>query len=448
MAERYKLLFHGETVEGQDCETVKRNLAALFRIDAEKINRLFSTLPITIKKDVDRATAEQYRHVLEKAGALCRIEPMGEDQQTAPSPQEQPGEQRFHYEVVFYGECMEGFPFPAVKQGLAEIYKMDLEKIDELLSRLPVVVKRNVDLETATRYQGMMRQIGANCLIRPILLPQGQSGTGACRAEPGAGPASPSTPAEAQHAMQHARAGTPGSGNEAGDAHSERPVGQVNAHPSSFPPPPGQGMPTSTMTHHAEQVPKGRRRALFHGGNAVRREVLKIILWSAVIGGIAGYLWGGLYDPWRESGLNAAVLNLFLFGGWAWVESFILICTRRFLRVSSRSWLVAVGTIGGGLWVALFSALQMKANPVLPGSLGMNMLLGLMVGLFMGISISVLYAVKLSSIMPETFEESCSVVSPHHRQGLSFVWKVLIGFGVGCILLVFVVLTALAFFFA
>ncbi|MGA1796563.1 MAG: hypothetical protein ACMUIL_11965 [bacterium] len=442
MAERYKLLFHGETVEGQDCETVKRNLAALFRIDAEKINRLFSTLPITIKKDVDRATAEQYRNVLEKAGALCRIEPMEEDPKMAPSPQEQPEGQRFQYEVVFYGECIKGFPFPAVKQGLADIYKTDLEKIDELLSRLPVVVKRNVDLETATHYQGMMRQIGANCLIRPILPPQGQSGTGPCRTEKGAGPASPSAPAEAQHTIQHAGAATPVSGNGAGNAPSDRPVRQADAYPLSSP---EQGMPASAMTDPGGH--EGRLHVLFHVGCTVRREMQKVILGSAVIGGIAGYMWGGLYDPWGGSGMAAAVLNLFLFGGWACVESFALVCARDLLRVRSRSWLIAAGATVGGLWVGVFSALRMSANPLLPGSLGTNMAFGLIVGMLIGIAISALYAVGMSGMVLDAAEESGSVREPHRRPGPFLAWKVLIGCGVGCILLVFVVLTALAFFF-
>ena len=160
-----------------------------------------------------------------------------------------------------------------------------------------------------------------------------------------------------------------------------------------------------------------------------------------------GYLWGGLYDPWGKSGMAAAVLNLFLFGGWACVESLALVCARNLLRVRSRSWLVAAGATGGGLWVGLFSALHMSANPVLPGSLVMNMVCGLIAGLLMGIGISALCTITLSSMMLGAVEEHGSVSEPSHRQGLSLAWKVIIGFSVGCILLGFLVLTALAFLF-
>jgi len=253
MAERYKLLFHGETVQGQDSETVKRNLGTLFRIDEEKINRLFATLPVIIKKDIDRVTAEQFRSVLEKAGVLCSIEPMGQVQQAAPPPERSVGP-GFQYEVVFYGECIEGFSLPAVKQGLAGLYKTDVAKIDELLSRLPVAVKRNVNLEIASHYQIMMRQIGANCLIRPIPPPQGQAGGGQNQTEKGAASPSPPSPAEARRAIQPGQAAAaipPCNGTRV--THPEPPAGQSDGHLPSSTAASGHVMPASLMAHKAGQ---------------------------------------------------------------------------------------------------------------------------------------------------------------------------------------------------
>ncbi|MFC1561239.1 hypothetical protein ACFL4V_02055 [Candidatus Latescibacterota bacterium] len=71
----YSVIFRGEIAEGQDIEEVKKNLAELFKVKSEKIERLFSDKPAIIKKNVDHTTAMKYKSTLEKVGALCSIVP-------------------------------------------------------------------------------------------------------------------------------------------------------------------------------------------------------------------------------------------------------------------------------------------------------------------------------------------------------------------------------------
>jgi hypothetical protein len=91
---RCKVIFDGKTVEGYSVEEVKKNLASLYRIDHEKIERLFAKRPVVIGKDIDHQTAMKYKNALEKAGALCTIvsdergsresHPLTEDRNEAP----------------------------------------------------------------------------------------------------------------------------------------------------------------------------------------------------------------------------------------------------------------------------------------------------------------------------------------------------------------------------
>lgn len=69
----YDIVFSGVLVAGRDAAQVKAELARLFKSDAAGIERLFCGQPVIIKKGVDRTTAEKYRAVLEKVGAVCEI---------------------------------------------------------------------------------------------------------------------------------------------------------------------------------------------------------------------------------------------------------------------------------------------------------------------------------------------------------------------------------------
>jgi hypothetical protein len=73
---RYRVVFDGRIAEGFGVEEVKKNLVSLYKIESQKIERIFAKRPVVIRKDVDRQTAEKFKRAFEKAGALCRIVPI------------------------------------------------------------------------------------------------------------------------------------------------------------------------------------------------------------------------------------------------------------------------------------------------------------------------------------------------------------------------------------
>lgn len=71
----YSLIFRGVISDGQNAETVKKNIAEIFKVSNDKIERLFSGRPVVVKKNVKHDTALKYQSMFQKAGALCAIEP-------------------------------------------------------------------------------------------------------------------------------------------------------------------------------------------------------------------------------------------------------------------------------------------------------------------------------------------------------------------------------------
>lgn len=82
---RFNLVFTGELVAGASADAVKQNLAKLFKLDAARVEAMFSGKPVILKKDADQATAMKFRAVLRQAGAQCRMEPVAEVASVAPA---------------------------------------------------------------------------------------------------------------------------------------------------------------------------------------------------------------------------------------------------------------------------------------------------------------------------------------------------------------------------
>ena len=73
---RFHVVFAGQLVKGADPATVKANLGRLFKMDAAKVDKLFSGQPVVLKKDADQATAMKFRAALKQAGAECVLKPL------------------------------------------------------------------------------------------------------------------------------------------------------------------------------------------------------------------------------------------------------------------------------------------------------------------------------------------------------------------------------------
>ena len=73
-SDRYRIVFDGTLMPGMAADTVKDNLARLFKADRSKVERLFDSAPVNIKQKLSASEAEQYLRALRQAGAEARKE--------------------------------------------------------------------------------------------------------------------------------------------------------------------------------------------------------------------------------------------------------------------------------------------------------------------------------------------------------------------------------------
>jgi len=83
----YDIFFRGGIVPGESIDTVKGNLAKLFKANASQIDAMFSGRAIVIKKSLSKDAALQYQAAMEKAGAKVILrEVTNTSNKTAPDP--------------------------------------------------------------------------------------------------------------------------------------------------------------------------------------------------------------------------------------------------------------------------------------------------------------------------------------------------------------------------
>lgn len=71
-----------------------------------------------------------------------------------------------HFEVIFRGDVELGRSVLEVKEGLAKLFNAEASRIDQMFSGKPVVIKANLNEETALRYQASLKTVGALVDIR------------------------------------------------------------------------------------------------------------------------------------------------------------------------------------------------------------------------------------------------------------------------------------------
>ncbi len=72
------------------------------------------------------------------------------------------------FNVVFNGKTEPNQDIEDVKQRLAGILKLDVQRITRLFDGSPVTIKRNVDIEIAEKYSRAFKGAGAVCIIEPF----------------------------------------------------------------------------------------------------------------------------------------------------------------------------------------------------------------------------------------------------------------------------------------
>jgi hypothetical protein len=85
VSETFDVYFSGALLKEGDPDQVKRKLGAMFKLEGERLERLFRGKPVAIKHGVDMDRAIKFRVAFRDAGALVDIVPAGD-----PPPQPKP----------------------------------------------------------------------------------------------------------------------------------------------------------------------------------------------------------------------------------------------------------------------------------------------------------------------------------------------------------------------
>lgn len=72
------------------------------------------------------------------------------------------------FDLVFSGELIEGCAPARVRRDLERLFRTDADSVARLFTGRPVVIKRDLDEQTAARYRAALQQVGALCRIRPV----------------------------------------------------------------------------------------------------------------------------------------------------------------------------------------------------------------------------------------------------------------------------------------
>lgn len=89
------------------------------------------------------------------------------------------------YEIVFLGELVEGAQLERVKANLGKLFQADAARLELLFSGRRLVLKNNLDAETAEKYRATLLRAGARVQVMRMESPRMQP------VEPGIGQSAP-----------------------------------------------------------------------------------------------------------------------------------------------------------------------------------------------------------------------------------------------------------------
>ncbi len=70
MSDKFSVVLSGNIADGFELSQVKGNIANVFKLPLEKVERLFTGKPVALKRGIGKAQAMKLRNVLARAGAL------------------------------------------------------------------------------------------------------------------------------------------------------------------------------------------------------------------------------------------------------------------------------------------------------------------------------------------------------------------------------------------
>lgn len=75
------------------------------------------------------------------------------------------------YDVIFEGKTLPGKDIKSVKRSLMSALKTDTKNIERIFSGKPVFIRKNVDADTAKKFERIFESAGALCTLKPVTSP-------------------------------------------------------------------------------------------------------------------------------------------------------------------------------------------------------------------------------------------------------------------------------------
>ena len=163
---------------------------------------------------------------------------------------------RFH--VVFAGQLVKGADPDTVKANLGRLFKMDAARVEKLFAGQPVVLKKDADQATAMKFRAVLKQAGAECVLKPLETDAVAPGTTQAPAEPSDATSPPTAGEETSAGQESGDLETVGTIRTGGTGfsgpYSVADVGEDMDNSEHAPPPPAPDVSHLSMANVGEDL--------------------------------------------------------------------------------------------------------------------------------------------------------------------------------------------------
>ncbi len=143
---RFQIIINGQLAEGVDLAQAQQNISSLFKASLEAVAPMFSGKRISVKKNIDQATAKKYQQLIIKAGLKAGVAPMPEQ---APTDNVTTGEKSLKNgltseAIAAVGSIMDSRPPPPEANIDTSAYNMD--EVGIILDETPTAKAPEIDI--------------------------------------------------------------------------------------------------------------------------------------------------------------------------------------------------------------------------------------------------------------------------------------------------------------
>ncbi|MCF6323078.1 MAG: hypothetical protein L3J89_01935 [Gammaproteobacteria bacterium] len=150
----FQVIINGQLVEGAELTQTRQNIAKLFKARPDAVEPMFSGKRISVKKNLDQATARKYQQFIIKAGLKAGVAPMPGT--TAPAEQKPasapPQEGTLAAtEIAAVGSIMDSRP-PAPEANI-DTSAYDMDEVGIILDEKPLVAAAEIDTSAISMHE-------------------------------------------------------------------------------------------------------------------------------------------------------------------------------------------------------------------------------------------------------------------------------------------------------